>query len=165
MPYATLQSSFDAGTPDGARYYGKAHLLPELTDAAIGDLVEQVGDLPGDFTMMFLESLGGAIARQPADATAWPFRDAAYGFAVQAGWTDPADDAAHIEWVRAVHQAMAPHATGGVYVNYLDTDDADRVTAAYGDHYRRLSEIKQRWDPDNLFRANHNITPRGGTAG
>ncbi len=165
MPYATFQSSFDAGTPDGARYYGKAHLLPELTDAAIRDLLEQVGDLPGDFTMIFLESLGGAIARVPADATAWPHRDAAFGFAVQAGWTNPADDEAHIAWVRAVHEAMAPHATGGVYVNYLDGDDSDRVDAAYGDHVRRLAEVKQRWDPDNLFRSNHNITPRGGTAG
>ena len=165
MPYATFQSSFDAGTPDGARYYGKAHLLPELSDAAIRDLLEQVGDLPGDFTMIFLESLGGAIARVPADATAWPHRDAAFGFAVQAGWTNPADDEAHIAWVRAVHEAMAPHATGGVYVNYLDGDDSDRVDAAYGDHVRRLAEVKQRWDPDNLFRSNHNITPRGGTAG
>ena len=165
MPYTAFQSSFDAGTPDGARYYGKAHLLPELSDAAIDTLLDHVEDLPGDFSMIFLESLGGAIARMPADATAWSHRDAAYGFAVQAGWTDPAQDAQHIDWVRRVHEAMAPHATGGAYVNYLDGDDADRVDAAYGEHYRRLSQIKQRWDPDNLFRANHNITPRGGTAG
>ena len=165
MPYATFQSSFDAGTPDGARYYGKAHLLPELTDAAIRALLEQVDDLPGDYTMIFLESLGGAISRVPADATAWPHRDAAFGFAVQAGWTEPAEDQAHIDWVRAVHAAMAPHGTGGAYVNYLDGDDTDQVDAAYGEHYRRLAEIKQRWDPDNLLRSNHNITPRGGTAG
>lgn len=165
MPYATFQSSFDAGAPDGARYYARAHLLPELSDAAISALVDQVEELPGDFSMMFLESLGGAIARKPADATAWPHRDAAYGFAVQAGWTDPADDDAEIAWVRRVHEAMTPHATGGVYVNYLDGDEADRVTDAYGDHYRRLARIKQEWDPDNLFRANHNITPEGLRAG
>jgi len=161
MPYATFQSSFDAGTPDGVRYYGKAHLLPELSDGAIDALLGVVDHLPGPFTMIFFESLGGAIARRPADATAWPHRDAAFGFAVQAGWTEPGDDEEQIAWVRRVHEAMAPHTTGGVYVNYLDADDADRVTNAYGEHYRRLSEVKQRWDPDNLFRANHNVDPAG----
>ena len=165
MPYATFQSSFDAGTPDGVRYYGRAHLLPGLSDAAISAMLEQVGELPGDFSMIFFESLGGAIARKPTDATAWPHRDAVYGFAVQAGWTDPADDDLEIAWVRRVHEAMAPHATGGVYVNYLDADEVDRVSAAYGDHYRRLARIKQQWDPDNLFRANHNIVPDGLNAG
>lgn len=165
MPYAAFQSAFDAGTPDGARYYGKAHLLPDLSDAAIATVLDHVEDLPGAFSTIFFESLGGAIARRPADATAWPHRDAAYGFAVQAGWIDPDDDQAEIAWVRRIHEAMAPHATGGVYVNYMDGDEADRVTAAYGDHYRRLAEIKERWDPDNLFRANHNIAPPARRAG
>ena len=165
MAYADFQSSYDAGTPDGARYYAKAHLFDELSDDAIDDLLAAVGDLPGALTAIFFESLGGAIARRSPDATAWPHRDAAYGFSVQAGWLDPGEDEAHIAWVQEVHAAMAPHASGGVYVNYLDVDDTDRVTAAYGAHQRRLARIKQDWDPDNLFRANHNIPPRGRDAG
>jgi FAD/FMN-containing dehydrogenase len=54
---------------------------------------------------------------------------------------------------------MARHATGGVYVNLLGTDEGDRVRSAYGDNYERLVEIKRRWDPDNVFRGNHNIEP------
>ncbi len=160
MPYTTFQSSFDAGVPDGARYYGKAHLLPELSDAAIRTLLEQLADPPGEFTMAFLESLGGAISRMPADATAWAHRDAAYGFAVQGGWTDPSDDERVAAWCRQVHATMAPHATGGVYVNYLDADDEHRTPAAYGGHHARLAEIKRRWDPNNVFKSTHNIAPR-----
>lgn len=159
MPYAQFQSSFDAGNPDGARYYAKSHMLPELTDEAIATLVGHVDDLPGELSMVFLESLGGAIGRVSVGATAWPHRDAAYGLAVHAGWLDPADDDVAISWCRRVAGAMAPHATGGAYVNYLDGDEEDRVAAAYGDVYARLAEVKRRWDPDNLFRSNHNIAP------
>ena len=64
-----------------------------------------------------------------------------------------------MRWARGVHRAMAPHATGGVYVNMLADDEADRVGAAYGRNYERLAELKRRWDPQNLFRGNHNIRP------
>ncbi len=65
-------------------------------------------------------------------------------------------------WAGAFHDAMAPHATGGVYVNLLGEDEEDRVPAAYGENYRRLVELKNEWDPGNVFRMNHNIQPSGG---
>ena len=62
-------------------------------------------------------------------------------------------------WVNTFHKAMAPHANGGVYVNLLGNGEADRIPAAYGENYGRLVELKKKWDPDNLFKVNHNIPP------
>jgi len=158
MPYIALQQAFDAGTPDGERYYFKAHMLDELPDGAIDVIAQHLAALPGAYTMVALEPLGGAIGRIPADATAWPHRDARFSFGIFAGWSDPSDDEALISWARRFHEQMAPHATGGVYVNYLDRDDTDASLSPYGDHEQRLAEIKAEWDPGDLFHGNRPIT-------
>lgn len=90
-------------------------------------------------------------------ATAFSHREAAYALHIFPGWSDPAQDAELTEWARELHEVMAPHATGGVYVNLLGEDEAERVPAAYGAGYGRLAELKQQYDPDNLFRFNHNV--------
>ena len=71
---------------------------------------------------------------------------------VAAGWSFDVMD---------LHEALVPFSTGGVYVNTLGTAEEDRVPAAYGENYPRLSELKRKWDPENLFRTNHNIEPGG----
>jgi hypothetical protein len=78
---------------------------------------------------------------------------------VHARWDEAVDDVRCIAWAREFFGAASPFATGGVYVNFLTADEGDRVAAAYGSGYRRLSEIKRRYDPDNLFRTNQNIAP------
>ena len=77
-----------------------------------------------------------------------------------AGWIDPEKDAEISAWTLELHEALVPFSTGGVYVNVLGTGEEDRVRAAYGDNYPRLVELKRKWDPENLFRGNHNIEPR-----
>jgi FAD/FMN-containing dehydrogenase len=161
LAYTAVQQSFDANLPKGQRYDSKAHYLDELSDAAIDTMAENVPDMQGGFTAAYLEPLGGAIGRVTPSATAFPERTASYSFHIIGGWTDPAEDDAVMTWARALHGAMAAHATGGVYVNLLGEDEDDRVPAAYGHNYRRLVEIKTRWDPDNLFRMNYNIRPAG----
>jgi FAD/FMN-containing dehydrogenase len=64
-----------------------------------------------------------------------------------------------IGWAREFFTAAAPHAAGSVYINFLTQDEGARIHEAYGPNYARLVEIKQRYDPDNLFRFNHNIRP------
>jgi FAD/FMN-containing dehydrogenase len=64
-----------------------------------------------------------------------------------------------MEWARGFFRDTAPHATGGVYVNFLTEDEPDRIQAAYGTNYQRLAEAKKRYDPHNLFRTNQNIRP------
>lgn len=161
MPYVALQSSFDAGAPDGMRYYGKSQFLAELPDEAIDTVVDNFEPAPEEMPMVFFESMGGAINRVDRDATAFPHRDAFTNFAAQAGWSDPADDAAIIQWCRELNAKMRPWSTGGVYLNYLDHDEAGRIDEAFKDHLKRLAEIKVEWDPDNVFQGNQPITPIG----
>jgi FAD/FMN-containing dehydrogenase len=151
MPYAALQRSFDAGAPDGGRYYWKAHLLDALTDELVTTLAERIDPLPGPYSIVFLESLGGAVARVAPEATAFPHRSARFGFGISTGWADAADDAYAISWTRALFDAVAPHATGGVYLNYLDRDEGGRIGDAVGANLARLREIRARYDPDRVF--------------
>ena len=163
MPQALteLLQAFDAGLPAGQRYESGSHDLRTLSDETIDTFLSQIGSMPGEFTMAYIGAGGGAIARVDPAATAFPHRGAPYGYHVLAGWMDPAQDAEVTEWVSQFQQAMTPFATGGVYVNLLGTEEQQRVPAAYGTNYDRLVEIKKKWDPDNVFRRNHNIQPNG----
>ena len=64
------------------------------------------------------------------------------------------------EWARGFFRDSAPFATGGVYVNFITDDESERIQAAYGPGYARLAAIKQKYDPQNLFRMNQNIRPK-----
>lgn len=154
-----LLQAFDSGLPAGQRYESGSHDLRTLSDEAIDTFLAQIGSMPGEFTMAYIGAGGGAIARVDPTATAFPHRDAPYGYHVLAGWMDPAQDAEVTDWVSQFQQAMEPFATGGVYVNLLGTEEQQRVPAAYGKNYERLVEVKKKWDPDNVFRMNHNIQP------
>ena len=75
------------------------------------------------------------------------------------GWSQPTR-AACIAWARETYETMQPFFASGRYVNYLDDDEAgDPVAAAYGPNYRRLQQIKAKYDPKNFFRMNQNIRP------
>jgi FAD binding domain/Berberine and berberine like len=158
-PYATLQQAFDASLPKGQRYLSKAHNLDELSDAAIDTVLAHVSTMTGAFTAAYFDPLGGAIAQVSAEATAYRARQTPYGFHCVAGWMDAAEDKAVISWASQLHEDMAAHASGSVYVNLIADDEVDRVPAAYGENYGRLVELKRTWDPDNLFQANYNIPP------
>ena len=158
-PYASLQTSFDAGLPKGRRYFSRGHYLDELSDASIDTITTHASGIRGGLTAVYLEPLGGAIGRIESSATSFGERDARYSFHILAGWMDATDDDSVMGWAEAFHAAMVPHATGGVYVNLLGDDEEDRVPAAYGENYQRLVQLKTEWDPDNLFRMNHNIQP------
>ena len=159
LPYASLQSAFDAGSPVGARYYWKSHFLGELSDTLIDAVVAGAGEMQGELSMLFFEPLGGAINRVDQSATAFPHRSATFTLGVSAGWLDAADDAACTAWARDLHAATARHAIGGVYSNYVDRDDDDLVGASYGANVERLQAIKGRYDPNNRFDSNVNVLP------
>lgn len=160
QPYLELQQAFDAAmAAKGRRWYSRGQYLRALPDSSIDTLVAQCERLPGEFTSVYLGAEGGALARTHADATAFPHRDAAFSLHVFPGWSDPAEDEPIMQWARTVHASMAPHGTGGVYVNMLAEDEQARVAAAYGGNLARLARIKREWDPDNLLRGNRNIVP------
>lgn len=159
LAYTTVQQTFDAALPSGQRYYSRAHYLDELSDGSIDTMAAHAPEMKGPLTAAYLEPLGGAIGKVAPSATAFGGRSAGYSFHILAGWMEAADDVAVMASARRFHDAMAPHATGGVYVNLLADDEDERVPAAYGDNYPRLVELKTEWDPHNLFRMNYNIEP------
>jgi len=159
MPYKVLQQSFDAGTPDGQRYYYKSQYLTELSDSAIDTILNYTKDLPGPFTIIGVEPMGGAINQVDKSATAFPHRNAAFNLGIWSGWSDSVEDTEMINWSREFHTAMEPFSTGGVYSNYMSDDEESRVKEAYGGNFDRLTKVKTKYDPDNFFRRNQNIKP------
>ena len=95
-----------------------------------------------------------------SDATAFPHRGDGYSIHIFPGWVDPSADDAVMGWARGFGDAVAGHANGGVYVNMLAEDEGTRIAAAYGDNFSRLAEVKAKWDPENVFRMNHNVPPK-----
>ncbi|HJW74124.1 MAG: hypothetical protein A2V77_08035 [Anaeromyxobacter sp. RBG_16_69_14] len=123
-------------------------------------MIEYVGRLPSPACEVFVGHLGGAVNRVPATATAYPHRDVNFVMNVHTRWGDASQDQACTGWAREFFDRMAPHATGGVYVNFMPEDEAQRVRqGAYGANYERLSMLKAKYDPGNLFRRNQNISP------
>lgn len=162
LPYVALQSAIDEVDPHGNRYWERGDYLASLSDGAIDALVAGARAMTSPLSEILVFPLGGAIARVPADATAFGDRTAPWAVWVVGQWTDPAEDATHRDWARGVSASLAPWATGGVYVNAIGGDVTDaRALAAYGGvaKYERLRELKRAWDPDNLFHLNHNIAP------
>jgi hypothetical protein len=159
-PFAAWQAAFDPLLTPGERNYWKSHDFVELSDGLVDVLLEVVPRLPSPQCEIFIGHLGGAINRVPAQATAYPHRDVNFVMNVHTRWSRPAEDDACIAWTRALYQAAAPFATGGVYVNFMPDDEAARVSAgAYGANYERLARVKAVWDPANLFRMNQNVKP------
>jgi len=159
QPYRSWQQAFDPLLTPGARNYWKSHNFADLSDGAIETTIQYVGKLPSPHCEIFFGQNGGATMRPAADSTAYPHRDTMYACNVHGRWDTPAEDRAGMEWARGFFRDMAPHATGGVYVNFLTDDDPNRIQAAYGANYHRLAEIKKKYDPQNLFRINQNVRP------
>jgi FAD/FMN-containing dehydrogenase len=159
-PFVGWQTAFDPLLTPGARNYWKSHDVQKLDDGLIDVLLDAGGRLPTPECEIFIANLGGAINRIPANATAYPHRDVDFVLNLHTRWRDPAQDRECIAWTRRLFDAAAPFATGGVYVNFMPDDEAQRVQkGAYGTNYERLAKLKAKYDPTNLFRMNQNIKP------
>jgi FAD/FMN-containing dehydrogenase len=159
-PFAGWQTAFDPLLTPGARNYWKSHDFKKLDDGFIEAVLDAVGRLPSPECEIFIGHLGGAINRIAANATAYPHRDVEFVMNLHTRWRDPAQDQACIAWTRRVFDATAPFSTGGVYVNFMPEDETQRVRkGAYGMNHERLSKLKAKYDPSNLFRMNQNIEP------
>ena len=159
MTYLALQTSFDRSAPIGIRNYWKAHYMDHLTDEAIDVIVNHTNDIPGPFSVVGFEPFGGAITRVEESATAFPQRNASYILGVFSGWTEAEHDEKNIKWTRDLYNKMTAFASGGVYSNYLDKDDSDKIRTSFGSNYSRLQKVKNKYDPNNFFKLNQNIIP------
>ncbi len=163
MPYLALQSMIDHDNRAGLGHYSRSHWLAGLEDQLIDALVDRFAQAPSPLAHVITARMGGAVSRVAADATAFRHRDAERLLWIIGYWPDPDDDAApHRGWVDGVFDSAAPSSTGAVYVNGLEDEGPERIRAAYGEEtFARLASLKKRWDPENVFRLNHNIPPRG----
>jgi FAD/FMN-containing dehydrogenase len=160
-PWLGLQSGFDALFPKGGFYYWKSRSLAELTDDAIGVIVDFGSQRPSPLTDIVVWHQGGAMSRVGEAETAYGGRDAAFLVTAEASWDDPALTDAAIGWARTFWDAIGSHSTGGMYLNFpgLGEEKEELVKAGYGANYERLTALKAKYDPSNLFRMNLNITP------
>jgi FAD/FMN-containing dehydrogenase len=159
VPYEAWQKVFDPLLAPGARNYWKSHNFTHLSDEAIDVVLRYAGAVPTPHCEIFLGLIGGKANTLPPEATAYPHRNVQFAMNVHGRWIDPADDDKVITWAREFFGAAAAYAAGSVYINFLTQDEGARIHEAYGPNYARLLAIKQRYDPDNLFRFNHNIRP------
>jgi FAD/FMN-containing dehydrogenase len=162
MPYTAVNMLFDAGFPRGALNYWKSNFLTALGDAAIETMIERFGVTPSPMSGLLLEHFHGAATRVGPTETAFPHRAVGYNFLAVGEWLDASATPANIAWAREAYAAMAPHFAAGRYVNYLNADEAaesSTVSAALGPNWKRLREVKRRYDPDNVFHLNQNIKP------
>jgi FAD/FMN-containing dehydrogenase len=160
IPYTRLQSLLD--DPTRAHVYWKATFLKDFSAPVLDVLAAAGRNLPTPMSGLIIEHVHGAVKRVPSDATAFANRDALFNIASIGMTTDPAENEKCRTWARQVIADLEPYSTGGVYVNYLGVgDDPSRVPEAFGPNYARLAQVKQKYDPENLFRANQNIKPAG----
>ena len=160
MPYPVLNSAFDALLPPGLQHYWKADFVKELTDDAIPLHVEHGSQVPVVNSTVHVYPIDGAVQQVQPDETAFAYRDVSFACVIAGMWPDPADNEANTKWVRDYWSAIHPYSgTDGGYVNFMGDDDQDRVEANYGGNYERLSKVKAKYDPDNLFHLNQNIQP------
>ena len=162
MPYSAVNMMFDAGFPKGALNYWKSNFLAKLGDAAIEAMIERFAAAPSPMSGLLLEHFHGAATRVAPTDTAFPHRTEGYNFLAVGEWLDPAATAANVAWTREAYAAMAPHFGAGRYVNYLNTDEVfeeSAVSAAFGPNWKRLREVKRKYDPENVFHLNQNVKP------
>ena len=158
--YCELNSLFDAAVPYGnVQRYWKSSFLKELPDDLIDIFVARSAKLPSPMSMVMFFHMCGAPTRVDHNDTAFGLRQDQWDYDVISQWADPAETALHVQWTRDFWNAVEPFATGEVYVNHLDAEEATRIRAAYGGHYDRLAALKNKYDPTNLFRLNQNIRP------
>jgi hypothetical protein len=160
IPYCAQNALLDAGFPKGALNYWKAQFLTELSDDAIGVLVDRFAACPSPMSQMVVEHFHGAASRVGITDTACTMRVNGFNVAIASQWSDPANTTECIEWCRGTYAALKPFFAPLRYVNYLDSDEGpDPAADVYGPNYARLRQLKTKYDPDNFFHTNVNIRP------
>jgi FAD/FMN-containing dehydrogenase len=160
MPYSAINAMLDAGNPQGALNYWKANFVPELSDGAIDTVVKAFAACTSPMSSILFEHLHGAACRVAVADTAFPHRAAGYNMLCLGQWLEASDSQRNIGWVRDTYAAMKPYMSSGRYVNYMNEDElTEGAASAYGPNHARLREIKRKYDPENVFHLNQNISP------
>lgn len=157
MPYPMLQSMFDPIYPPGDQWYWKGDFVKELSDKAIAEHV-RFGEVPTSQSTMHLYPVNGAVHKVKKDETPWEKRDATWSMVIVGVDSNPEKADELKNWARNYWEALHPHSLrGGSYINFMMEEGQDRIEATYGENYKRLQQVKAKYDPDNFFHVNQNI--------
>jgi FAD/FMN-containing dehydrogenase len=158
MPYPGIYEFTAEGGKRGNDVV-RSVFLDALDDETVDTILARMSAPSSPMAITQIRVLGGAMARVPADATAFAHRDANVLVALITVFENAAEAPIHRAWTQAYFEELRPKATG-VYANFVANEGPGRVRDAYPDAtYARLAEVKRRYDPTNLFRMNQNIRP------
>lgn len=158
-PWVAWQSGFDGLAAHGARNYWKSHYLKNLSNDSIDIILDFAGKMPSEECEVFIPHMEGEPSRVAENATAFAHRKTPFVLNIHTRWHSKSEDEKCLAWARDFHRSMEPFAQG-VYVNFLSNEGEDRVKDAYtNDTWERLTQIKRKYDAQNLFRMNQNIKP------
>ncbi len=161
LPYTQVQSYLDDAEPKGNHYYWKTDFVAELSDDLLSVTRDLFADCPIPGGELGFLHLGGALNEHDEDDGAIGNRDARYMHGANGMW-EPDEPNAEVfqQWIRDAWKRLRPFSTGRTYINFQTADEGDdRIRATYGANFERLVDVKTKYDPDNLFRANRNIRP------
>jgi FAD/FMN-containing dehydrogenase len=160
LNYVQMQSLFDPFFPPGRLTYVKSNFVSSLSDEAIETLAAYAGKSPSPYSFApALEHWHGAATRVGVADTAFPHRQNSYNLMVWSNWESPSDSEKNIQWTRECWGAMKPFLISSSYGNYVSDEGEAIAREAYGTNYDRLVVLKNKYDPTNFFRMNHNIKP------
>jgi len=164
VPFPMLQSLFDAIYPPGLQWYWKGDFFKEIDDEAVA-VHQRFAEVPTAHSLMHLYPVDGAVHDVAVKDTPWAWRDVNWSMVIAGVDPDAANRERITAWARDYWRELSPHSSGAAYINFMMEEGADRVKATYGPNHERLRRIKAKYDPDNLFRVNHNIVPAEGKKG
>jgi FAD/FMN-containing dehydrogenase len=160
IPVPALQTLFDGLYPPGLQWYWKADYVKGLPEKAIDIHVKYGNELPTPLSSMHMYPVNGAASRVGKNDTAWNYRDADYAVVIVGIDGDVSNKDKIIKWARDYWDDHHIYSAGGAYINFMMDEGEDRIKATYGDNYEKLTAIKAKYDPNNLFRVNQNIKPQ-----
>jgi FAD/FMN-containing dehydrogenase len=159
MPFTALQSAFDGVYPPGHQWYWRADFVKEISDEAVERHVRNGNAMPTPQSSMHLYPIDGAASRVTSTDTPWAYRDGKWAEVIVGVDPDPANAKRLKDWSIAYWEDLHPYSMGGAYVNFMMEEGQERVQATYRDNYPRLAKLKRKYDPENLFHVNQNISP------
>ena len=159
MPYPAIQNLFDGLFPPGLQWYWRADFFNQLGPEVRKAHFNFGSNIPTPLSQMHLYPISGAASRVGKDETAWAYRDAKYAGVIVGVDPDPLNATKITGWCKSYWESLHDHSSGGAYSNFMMDEGQERVEASYRHNYKRLTEIKRKYDPQNLFRINQNIKP------
>jgi FAD/FMN-containing dehydrogenase len=160
MPYQVMNTILDDAYPTGSLNYWLSSFTVGIPDALIETAVQRFATIPSPMSGILFEHFHGAVSRVGETETAVPHREEGWNLVLPSVWLDPAETDANVTWTRETLASFREHLVDRRWLNYLGDDQGeDAIRDAYGPNYDRLVEVKRRYDPENVFRQNHNIVP------